>query len=44
MRPIVDDRFYAVTRTIAWIVLAAMLVAVGYATWMSLANWTWIGV
>lgn len=44
MRAIVSPRFFPSARIIAWIVLAAMLLSVLYATWMSLANWAWIGV
>jgi hypothetical protein len=44
MRPIVSPQFYPAARIFAWIVLLAMLVAVIYTAWMSLANWAWIGV
>jgi hypothetical protein len=44
MRPIVSPRFYPSTRAVAWIVLLAMLLAVLYTAWISLANWRAISV
>jgi hypothetical protein len=44
MRPIVDPRFFTSVRIVSRVVLGAMLLSVLYALWMSVANWTWIGV
>jgi hypothetical protein len=44
MNPIVSPTFYPVVRIVSWIVLGTMLLSVLYAAWMSLSNWTWIGV
>jgi hypothetical protein len=44
MHPIVSPRFFLSARIVSWIVLVAMLLAVLYTAWISLANWRWIGV
>jgi hypothetical protein len=44
MSSVLNPQFYPVTRIISRVVLAAMLIGVLYAGWMSLANWFHIGV
>lgn len=42
--PEVHSRVYTAGRLALWVVLALMLLSIGYAAWQSLANWTAITV
>jgi hypothetical protein len=38
------ERFFAPLRIVSFVVLLVMLVAIGYAGWISLSHWSGIGV
>jgi hypothetical protein len=38
------ERLFAPLRIVSFVVLLAMLAAIGYAGWISLAHWSGIGV
>jgi hypothetical protein len=44
LSPRTPPRIYTIGRLVLWLVLALMLVSVGYAGWQAIANWSAITV